>query len=387
MSIGVVIVAAGKGTRLSSHLPKQYLPLGHQSILKHTIDAFLDHDPSFLIQVVISDSDQLIYEKSIENASLLPPVVGCKTRQESVFNGLKALEKHHPDYVLIHDAARPFIKGKLISDVLRELNEYTGAIPAIPIVDTIKREGDGQAIETTIDRQGLWRAQTPQAFHFGTIFEAHQRLSAEQDLTDDASLLEKENIPIKLVMGCEDNFKITTAEDYKKAQKMTQSLPSIPDVRLGHGVDVHATEPGEGVWLLGIFIPASFRLIGHSDADVGLHSLCDAIFGAISDGDIGQHFPPTDPQWKGADSKIFLQYAGEKVKEKGAILTHVDVTILGECPKISPHRQHMQQTVAQILKIDPNRVSIKATTTEKLGFIGRGEGLMAMATATVVFPS
>lgn len=390
----VIIVAAGKGLRLDKQTPKQYLLLQGKSILWHTIQAFRQENPNRLIQVVIGESDHDLYAQSIgsmaeDNTHLLPPVIGGETRQESVFFGLEALAPYHPTVVLIHDAARPFVSQKIIRDVLDTLKTHAAVIPGIPLVDTIKRTDLKQNIIQTIDRNHLWGVQTPQGFHYPLIWDLHQQLKQKQDLTDDASLCEAVGLSVKIISGDTHNMKITTLDDYQKACIMIHQLPPphVPDIRVGNGVDVHATEPGDGVWLMGIFIPAPFRLVGHSDADVGLHSLCDALFGAICDDDIGQHFPPTDPQWRGADSKKFLGYAAQKVRDKKGVISHVDVTILGERPKISPVRNQMREVVSKILDIPMDRVSIKATTTEKLGFIGREEGLMAVATATVILPS
>ena len=398
LKIAVLIVAAGKGERLGGPVPKQYLPLGKaQSILGHTISAFQHCLPEALIQVVIGVGDTYLYEQCIESLPpLLPPVEGGMTRQESVLRGLQALQcavlespepDQAPDIVLIHDGARPFVTKSLINRLLKAVTKNSAAILAVPVVDTLKRQTEGGGIDCTIDRHHLWRAQTPQAFDFEKILSLHQEHkihASSTPLTDDASLFEAHGFPVQLIPGCDTNFKITTIEDYEKALKMTQEK-ELPDIRVGHGVDVHATEPGVGIWLMGVFIPAPFQLRGHSDADVGLHSLCDALFGALSDGDIGDHFPPSDPHWKGADSKKFLSYAGQRVKERGGVIRHVDVTILGEQPKVSPYKEKMKQCVADILNLPPQRVSVKATTTERLGFIGREEGLMAMATATVVF--
>lgn len=394
----VIIVAGGKGLRLDTQTPKQYLHLHGKPILWHTIQAFYQQNPDRLIQVVIGECDHDLYAKSIDsmaidptnqnNLHLLPPVMGGETRQASVFLGLQALAPYQPTVVLIHDAARPFVSQKIIHDVLDTLKTHAAVIPAIPLVDTIKRTDALENIIQTIDRNHLWRAQTPQGFHYPLIWDLHHRLKQQKDLTDDASLCEAVGLPVKIISGDENNIKITTPADYEKACTMMNNLsPHAPNIRVGNGVDVHATEPGDGVWLMGVFMPTTFRLVGHSDADVGLHSLCDALFGAICDGDIGQHFPPTDPQWRGADSKIFLGYAAQKVRDKKGIISHVDVTILGERPKISPVRDQMREVVSKILDIPMDRVSIKATTTEKLGFIGREEGLMAVATATVILPS
>lgn len=402
--IAILCVASGRGTRLNPSCPKQYLPLSHTddrggwTVLDHTLQALISACPEAPIQVVIHPEDAAYYESTARRFSdyLLPPVYGGETRQESVRNGLKALEDLSPELVLIHDAARPFVRPELVHQVIDALSDYPGVTPGIPVVDTLKKVGDDGQIESSVSRDGLWRVQTPQGFHFQTILDLHDQYALTPGFTDDASLLEAACIPVRVVSGCEENVKITTPQDYKNGLKAMnkwrekQSDQAVFDrpgmnIRVGQGVDVHATKPGDGVWLLGVWVPAPFSLLGHSDADVGLHSLCDALFGALADGDIGVHFPPSDPQWKGADSKQFLTYAVEKVRAQGGAISHVDVTIVGERPKVLPHRPAMRLCLEELLGIPQNRISVKATTTEKLGFTGREEGLMALATATVVF--
>lgn len=376
-----LIMAAGCGQRVGGALPKQYLHIKGRSILSQAILAFLNHPDIDAVRVVIGAEDGDFYEQaisSLKNPKLLPSVVGGAERSISVRLGLESLEDFSPQYVLIHDAARPFVSEKLISRVIHAFGAYKGVIPGIAIVDTVKR-APRETIEATIDRRDLYQAQTPQGFDYSTILSAHQKLQHVSNLTDDASLLEYFAIPVQVVEGEVKNRKITILEDIEG------EAMSVPDIRVGHGVDVHAIGPGEGVMILGIFIPVGFSLIGHSDADVGLHSLTDALLGAIGDGDIGQHFNPKDDRWKDADSSLFLQEAARRVREKGGKISHVDVTILGERPKIAPYRDQMVTKVAEILGIETSRVSVKATTTEKLGFVGREEGLAAFATTTVVF--
>jgi 2-C-methyl-D-erythritol 4-phosphate cytidylyltransferase/2-C-methyl-D-erythritol 2,4-cyclodiphosphate synthase len=315
---------------------------------------------------------------SFNSLKLLSPVVGGLERSISVRLGLESLESFAPDNVLIHDGARPYVSRELVTRVIQALQQHKGVVPGVADVDTLKRASQ-KAIEATIDRRDLYQAQTPQGFDYLTILAAHQKLQHVSNLTDDASLLEHLSIPVQIVEGEAKNRKITTFEDIEG-----EAMP-IPDIRVGHGIDVHAIGPGEGVMILGIFIPVNFSLIGHSDADVGLHSLTDALLGTIGDGDIGQHFNPKDDRWKNADSSLFLQEAARRVREKQGKISHVDVTILGERPKIMPYRGQMIIKVAEILGIEASRVSVKATTTEKLGFVGREEGLAAFATATVVF--
>lgn len=374
----VLIMAAGRGQRMNSDLPKQYLKLHGTSVLRQTIEAFLRIPAALTIQVVIGPDDQKLYEEATEGLNLLPPVIGAEVRQESVRKGLESLIPHEPDYVLIHDGARPFVDEKVINRIVEALESTAGAIPGIPVIDTLKRTSEGLITET-VSRESLWRAQTPQGFHFRAILEAHQKLVHQSNFTDDASLFEALNLPVTIVEGCPKNKKITTPED------LSMEMKSVPDVRVGHGLDVHALEAGDGVTILGHFIPCGLRLIGHSDADVGLHSLTDALLGALGEGDIGTHFPSSDPQWKGVDSTVFLDHAVQLVLSRGGVITHVDVTVIGEKPKILTYKDAMRAKLSTILGIDPSRISIKGTTTDKLGFPGRGEGLAAMATATVVF--
>lgn len=373
-------MAAGRSTRVGGLLPKQYLSLKGRTILEHSINVFLNHPDIDAVRVVISSGDEEHYTEvtsSFLSPKLLSPVVGGEKRQDSVRMGLESLETHSPAQVLIHDGARPFVRAEVISRVIQALESHKAVIPGIPVVDTLKRAPQN-IIQETVDRDDLYQAQTPQGFDFLTILSAHRQLK-ETTYTDDACLLEHLNIPIQIVPGGSENKKITTPEDLK-GEPM-----SVPDIRVGHGIDVHAMGPGRGVVILGVLIPADFSLIGHSDADVGLHSLTDALLGAIGDGDIGQHFNPKDDRWKDADSSIFLKEAARRVRERGGHISHIDVTILGEHPKISPYREQMIARVGQILELEQSRISVKATTTEKLGFLGREEGLAAFATATVVF--
>jgi 2-C-methyl-D-erythritol 4-phosphate cytidylyltransferase/2-C-methyl-D-erythritol 2,4-cyclodiphosphate synthase len=314
-------------------------------------------------------------------AKLLPPVEGGATRQASVLNGLERLAAEGPDYVLIHDAARPLIDAGTISRTIEALAHHPAILVAVPVVDTIKR-GVRERVGDTVDRRDLWRAQTPQAFHFQAILDAHRKV-AGGELTDDAAVAEAAGIPVTFVMGSERNFKVTTQDDMERAERM---IGGQMEFRTGNGFDVHRIIPGDGVTMCGVRIPCDMALEGHSDADVGLHALTDAILGAIGAKDIGAHFPPSDPKWRGAESWKFLDHAARLVAERGGRIAHCDVTIICERPKIGPHRDAMVQRVAEILKIAPDRVSVKATTTEKLGFTGRGEGIAAQATATVGLP-
>jgi 2-C-methyl-D-erythritol 4-phosphate cytidylyltransferase/2-C-methyl-D-erythritol 2,4-cyclodiphosphate synthase len=299
-----------------------------------------------------------------------------------VRNGLESLVTTAPDLVLIHDGARPFLDAPVIDRVLSGLSANEGAIAALPLRDTVKR-GDGGRIAATIDRNALWRAQTPQGFHFRPIVAAH-RAAAGADLSDDAAVAERAGMGVALVEGSEDNFKVTTIDDLARAERLLAARRG--DIRTGQGFDVHAFGAGDEVWLCGIAVPHSHGLVGHSDADVGLHALTDAILGAIGAGDIGMHFPPSDPRWRGVASDRFLRHAADLVTGAGGNIVHVDVTVICERPTVGPHRAAMVSRIAEILSIDRTRVSVKATTTEKLGFTGRGEGIAAQAIATVRLP-
>jgi 2-C-methyl-D-erythritol 4-phosphate cytidylyltransferase/2-C-methyl-D-erythritol 2,4-cyclodiphosphate synthase len=377
-----VIVAAGRGTRFGGSLPKQYLPLGSGKVLRHAAAAFASHPRIAGVQVVIRDEDRALYDQTVAGLNVLSPVNGGPERQDSVRLGLEALAPREPDRVLIHDGARPFPDAALIGRVIDALDAAPGAIPALPVGDTIKRVFEGRVVET-VDRAALWRAQTPQGFHFPAILAAH-RAMAGRVLTDDAAVAEASGIEVAIVPGSEGNMKVTTASDLAAAERLLASR--LLDVRVGQGFDVHGFGAGDHVMICGIRIPHDAALIGHSDADVGLHALTDAVLGAIGAGDIGQHFPPSDPRWRGASSDQFLAYAAALLRHKGGDVGAVDVTIICERPKIAPHRVAMVERIAAILAIAPDRVSVKATTTERLGFTGRGEGIAAQAIATVRLP-
>jgi 2-C-methyl-D-erythritol 4-phosphate cytidylyltransferase/2-C-methyl-D-erythritol 2,4-cyclodiphosphate synthase len=309
-------------------------------------------------------------------------VPGGAERQDSVRLGLEALAARQPDRVLIHDGARPFPDAALIDRVVDGLDRAPAAIPALPLGDTIKRAADGRVLET-IDRSQLWRAQTPQGFHFDAILAAHRQMAGRM-LTDDAAVAEAAGIAPLIVMGSEENLKVTTAEDLAAAERLLAARQA--DVRVGQGFDVHPFGPGDHVMVCGVAIPHEVAPVGHSDADVGLHALTDAVLGAIGAGDIGMHFPPSDPRWRGASSDRFLAYAATLVRERGGTIAAIDVTIICERPKIAPYRDRMIERVAEILEISIGRVSVKATTTERLGFTGRGEGIAAQAVATIRLP-
>jgi 2-C-methyl-D-erythritol 4-phosphate cytidylyltransferase/2-C-methyl-D-erythritol 2,4-cyclodiphosphate synthase len=386
-----IVVAAGRGTRAlaAGSAPKQYVALGGTSVLRRTLDRLGRHPAVGAIQVVIHADDRALYGQAVAGFAgpLLPPVVGGATRQASVLAGLEALQSHDPDTVLIHDAARPFVDCALIDRVLAALPRAQGAVPALAVADTLKRDAGDRTIAATVPRSGLWRAQTPQGFRFADILAAHRRAAADglHDLTDDAAVAEHAGLAVALVEGNEHNRKLTTAEDLIVAEREL-SGDNFPDVRTGTGFDVHRFAEGDHVWLGGIRIPHTQRLDGHSDADVALHAVTDALLGAIGDGDIGQHFPPSDPQWKGANSRLFLEDAARRVRARGGRIGNVDITLLCEAPRIGPHREAMRAAIAEMLGITVDRVGVKATTTERLGFTGRREGIAAMAAATVILP-
>jgi 2-C-methyl-D-erythritol 4-phosphate cytidylyltransferase/2-C-methyl-D-erythritol 2,4-cyclodiphosphate synthase len=377
-----VVVAAGRGSRFGGALPKQYLPLGGINVLHHAVAAFATHPRIAGVQVVIRDEDRGIFADSMAGLAVLPPVAGGAERQDSVRLGLEALMPLDPAVVLIHDGARPFPGRALIDRVIDALATAPGAIPALPLGDTIKRVEDG-VIRDTVDRSLLWRAQTPQGFHFPAILAAH-RTAAGRILTDDAAVAEAAGIAPVVVIGDEDNLKITAAADLAAAERLL--LARLADVRVGHGIDVHAFGPGDHMMICGVRIPHDQSLVGHSDADVGLHALTDALLGAIGAGDIGLHFPPSDSRWRGAASDRFLRHAADLVVEQGGSIAAVDVTIVCERPKLAQYRAAMVERVAAILAVAPARVSVKATTTDRLGFTGRGEGIAAEAVATVRLP-
>ena len=377
-----VIVAAGRGARFGGDLPKQYLPLGGGSVLRHAVSAFATHPRIDGVAVAIRPEDRGRFETAMAGIDVLPPVDGGAERQDSVRLRLEALAPRQPERVLIHDGARPFPDTRLIDRVLDGLDRAPAAIPGLPLGDTIKRV-EGEHIRGTVDRAGLWRAQTPQGFHFAPIMAAH-RAAMGRVMTDDAAVAEAAGIAPLIVGGSEDNLKVTTMSDLEAAERLLAAR--LGDVRVGQGFDVHPFGPGDHVMVCGVAIPHEVAPIGHSDADVGLHALTDAVLGAIGAGDIGMHFPPSDPRWRGASSDRFLAYAASLVRERGGAVSSVDVTIICERPKIAPHRDRMIESVAEILEIAPSRVSVKATTTEKLGFTGRGEGIAAQAVATIRLP-
>ena len=389
MTVAAVIVAGGSGLRAGGEKPKQYQLIGGKPVIWWTLKAFLDHPGVAHVQPVIGEGHEAMFSESTGGLSLPPPVIGGATRQDSCRAGIEAIAAHNPSVVLVHDAARPFASLDLISHVIAWLERYRAVVPGLPIAETIKH-APGGIVDRTVDRSAMWTAQTPQGFAYETIRNAHRDAYASRaaNLTDDASVAERAGVTIAMIPGRIENRKITTAEDIELADRaMTaRTLAALPDVRVGQGIDIHPFEAGEAVTLGGVAIPHDRKLKGHSDADAALHALTDALLGAIGEGDIGTHFPPSDAQWKGAPSRLFLAHAVDLVQRKGGLIANVDITILAEAPKIAPHVAAMKEVLAPLLHIAASRIAIKATTTEKLGAIGRGEGIMAFATATVRLP-
>ncbi|CTQ53487.1 Bifunctional enzyme IspD/IspF [Roseibium album] len=406
----VIVVAAGRGTRLADPVnarPKQYRLLSGTMVLTNTLETIGKHPRISDMVTVIHPNDVELYENAVENLGvaqrekLKRAVFGGKTRQQSVLEGLRAVSQTKCDYVLIHDAARPFVTHDIIDRLLSKLDAgVDGALAAVKVADTLKKShANGMPLET-VDRTGLWAAQTPQGFPLSRILQAHEKaaLSEKHEFTDDTSLAEWDGMTIVLSEGDPANFKITTAADLKRAERQVRQnlmpedstssprLSELTDIRNGIGYDVHAFEDGNAVILGGISIPHTQKLKGHSDADVVLHAITDATLGATGDGDIGHHFPPSDPKWKGASSDQFQRYAIQRLSEIGGRIAHIDVTIVCEAPKIGPHRTQIREAIARICELPVERVSVKATTSEKLGFTGRKEGIAALANVTVRLP-
>ncbi len=374
--------------------PKQYLQLADRPVLYHCIQNLAKCDEIDAILVVIHPDDKELYQEAIPKdcSKLLEPVFGGDTRQHSVLNGLVALQQFTPQQVHIHDAARPFVSERIVAELDKALETSDGALPALPIADTMKI-ADGMRVINTVPREGLWRAQTPQAFEFSRILSAHEAAHEKIDtiqFTDDASIAEWYGLTVSLVQGHENLRKLTTPDDlnWARGHLMRENMSSMPQglFRTGSGFDVHAFEDGEHVVLCGVKIPHDKALKGHSDADVAMHALTDALYGSIADGDIGIHFPPSDAQWKGAASHIFLEHAVQRIKERKGVIQNVDITIMCERPKIGPHNVVMREQLSEIMDLPMDRISVKATTTEKLGFTGREEGIASLATATVWLP-
>jgi 2-C-methyl-D-erythritol 4-phosphate cytidylyltransferase/2-C-methyl-D-erythritol 2,4-cyclodiphosphate synthase len=376
MRLAAILVAAGSGSRFGAETPKQFLRLAGKPVIRHAAETLAREVD--LLQPV-GDADAI--SEALAGLPHLPPVAGGATRQDSVRFGLEALASAAPDVVLVHDAARPVIPPGTIPALLAALKQTAGAIPAMPVGDTLKRVDDGR-ITATVPREGLYRAQTPQAFRFPVLLAAH-RAGIGVAATDDASLLEATGESVAIVPGSDCNIKLTYPEDLPRLERiMTAHL--IP--RVGTGFDVHVLEAGRRLMLCGVAVPHDKGLAGHSDADVGIHALCDAIYGALAEGDIGRHFPPSEAAWRDADSARFLAHAAERIAARGGVLANADVTLICERPKIAPHAAAMMARLAGILGVDSARISVKATTTERLGFTGRGEGIAAQAVATVLLP-
>jgi 2-C-methyl-D-erythritol 4-phosphate cytidylyltransferase/2-C-methyl-D-erythritol 2,4-cyclodiphosphate synthase len=391
ISVGILVVAAGRGERAGTPEdgPKQYRTIGGKAIITQTLEGFMTWPRVSKIVVVIHRDDEALLAKAMTGLGDTPPIettFGGSTRQQSVLAGLRHLSECGITHVLIHDAVRPFFNHVLLDDILSALEDGADAVlPATPVADTLKRIGTDNLVSGTVSRAGLYAAQTPQAFELTAILSAHERaaLDGRSDFTDDASIAEWAGIPVKLVAGSPDNIKLTVARDIAMADERFSAL--LPDVRTGNGYDVHQLEPGDGVTLCGIFLPHDQRLKGHSDADVALHALTDALLATCGAGDIGDHFPPSDPQWKGAASRIFLEHAARIVRDHGGTIMNADVTLIAEAPKIGPRRLEMREKLSECLGISLDRCSVKATTNEEIGFVGRREGIAAIATATVVY--
>ncbi|MDE2284753.1 MAG: bifunctional 2-C-methyl-D-erythritol 4-phosphate cytidylyltransferase/2-C-methyl-D-erythritol 2,4-cyclodiphosphate synthase [Hyphomicrobiales bacterium] len=385
--VAAVVVAAGRGHRAGGDMPKQYRQIAGEPVIRPTLSAFLGHPQIAAVQAVIHRDDAEAFQAATAGLKdLLPPAWGGATRQASVHAGLEALRAAAPDVVLIHDAARPFLSATLITRAIEAAREHGAAVPAIVIADTVKQIDEHELITATLDRNRLRTVQTPQAFAYELIVGAHRRAAAagRDDFTDDAALAEWAGHRVRVFAGEPGNVKLTTSDDFVRAEMLR--MAALADVRTGSGFDVHAFTDGDHVMLGGVRIPHTHGVTGHSDADVALHALVDAILGALAEGDIGQHFPPSDPQWRGAASEKFLAFACERVHARGGMIAHLDVTIVCEGPRVSPHRDAIRARIAAIAGIPVGRIGIKATTSEKMGFTGRGEGLVAMATATVRLP-
>jgi len=380
MTTIALLVAAGRGARFGAEMPKQYLSLLGRPVLRHAAEALLRDGGVDAIQPVSAPGEEATLAALLAGLPIRPPVAGGATRQASVRAGLEALAADPPDLVLVHDAARPVIPPGTVAALAAALRDAPGVIPALAVADTLKRGAAGRIVET-VPRDGLFRAQTPQAFRYDALLAAHRAAAGEA--TDDAQLLEAAGLPVALVAGHDSNVKITWPEDLPRveSQMLARLLP-----RTGTGFDVHRLVEGRPMVLCGVTIPSAFGLDGHSDADVGIHALCDAIYGAMAEGDIGRWFPPSEMQWKDADSARFLRHAAERVAARGGVLANADVTLICERPKIAPHAEAMRARLAELLGVPVGRVSVKATTTERLGFPGRGEGIAAQAAATVLLP-
>ncbi|WP_112663383.1 bifunctional 2-C-methyl-D-erythritol 4-phosphate cytidylyltransferase/2-C-methyl-D-erythritol 2,4-cyclodiphosphate synthase [Microvirga flavescens] len=394
MTVIALIVAAGRGVRAGEGLPKQYRPLAGRTVLERTLTAFLAHPGIDRVVVVISPADKRLYDDTVRMipheiaGKLAQPVAGGETRQQSVRNGLEALPSLNATIVLVHDAARPFADAALIDRAIEAAAKFGAAVPGVAVTDTIKVVGAEEEVVATPDRASLRAIQTPQAFQFAPLLDAHRKALESDALTftDDGGLMEWAGYPVHVFEGDSLNVKLTSSNDFAEAERRLKGEPMTYLTKLGTGFDVHIFGEGDHVWLGGIKVPHSRGVVAHSDGDVILHALTDAILGALADGDIGVHFPPSDPQWKGASSDRFLADAVTRVRRRGGIVDHLDATLLCEAPRLGPHREAMRRRIAEIAGIGIDSVSLKATTTEKLGFTGRGEGIAAQAAATIRLP-
>ncbi|MCS6780464.1 MAG: bifunctional 2-C-methyl-D-erythritol 4-phosphate cytidylyltransferase/2-C-methyl-D-erythritol 2,4-cyclodiphosphate synthase [Geminicoccaceae bacterium] len=375
-----LVVAAGSGIRAGGEIPKQYRRVGGRPVLRWALELFCRHPMIDAVATVIAAEHAPLYAEASRGLPLLPPIAGGPTRQASVRAGLEALAADAPDLVLIHDAARPFLSSALVSRVAAALEQHPAVLPALPVVDSLRRTR-GERVLEDVDRADLVRIQTPQGFAFGAILDAHRR-APPAGFTDDGAVAAWAGLPVIQVPGEEDNVKLTLPEDFEAAERR---LIAAAVRRTGQGIDVHRLVPGRRLVLGGVEIPFELGLEGHSDADVVLHALTDAILGTIGAGDIGSHFPPSDPRWRDAESSRFVRHALSLLAAAGGVLEHVDLTLLAERPRIAPHRAAMRARLAQLLELGEEAVSLKATTTEGLGFIGRGEGIAAWALATARF--
>ncbi|MCF6231905.1 MAG: bifunctional 2-C-methyl-D-erythritol 4-phosphate cytidylyltransferase/2-C-methyl-D-erythritol 2,4-cyclodiphosphate synthase [Rhodobacteraceae bacterium] len=380
MTTAAIIVAAGRGARAGGDIAKQWQQVGRKMVVQHSIDAFMAA-PGVGVVVVVLNAADIAYRESFETQGILI-AIGGETRSASVVSGLKLLENNNIAKVLIHDAARACVSQEMISNVIGSLDRGPAAAPALKVTDALWTGANG-VVTGAQNRGGLFRAQTPQGFDYAEICAAYACFDGKA--ADDVEVARAAGMDVIIVPGHEDNLKITLPGDFARAERILGSgMGTVMDIRGGHGFDVHAFGPGHSVVLCGIEIAFDQGLVGHSDADVGMHALTDAIYGALAKGDIGRHFPPSDPQWKGAQSSVFLDHAAAMARTAGYVISNVDVTLICEHPKITPHAGAMRTCLAGILAIDQDRVSVKATTSERLGFTGRGEGIAAMANATLV---
>ncbi len=381
-----ILVAAGRGLRAGAGGPKQYRTIGGRTVIHRALAAFADHPEIAVVQPVVNPDDIEVFNAAVSGLRHEAPAHGGATRQASVLAGLEALVPHSPDIVLIHDAARPFVTPAVISRAVVAAGKTGAAIPVVPVTDTIKEVGADGNIAATPDRSKLRIAQTPQTFKFGIILEAHRRAARDglTEFTDDAAIAEWAGLTVGTFEGDVANMKLTTPEDFVREE--ARLAAQLGDIRTGTGYDVHAFGEGDHVWLCGLRVPHSKGFLAHSDGDVGLHALVDAILGALADGDIGSHFPPSDMKWKGASSDQFLKYAIERVTARGGRVANLEETMICERPKIGPLRDQMRARIAEISGVDISRIAVKATTSEKLGFTGREEGIAATASATIRLP-